>query len=147
MLTKIPWLPHLRPEGGVFKCRFGTPPTDNPIQQSGRHPGPNAARTPGSEAGDLQSPGRRAQEEAEGPGAPLLPIRRALTSGAGRGRRRSVKEGRTAAKSARGAFICPDSQQLHRVIARLLQMHLLQGLEAGDLFTGKSILITRLSLA
>lgn len=58
-----------------------------------------------------------------------------------------MKEGQTTAKSAHGASICPDSQQLRQVIARLLQMHLLQGLEAGDLFTGKSILITRLSLA
>lgn len=58
------------------------------------------------------------------------------------------REGRADSGKVRaGASICPDSQQLHRVIARLLQMHLLQGLEAGDLFTGKSILITRLSLA
>lgn len=58
------------------------------------------------------------------------------------------REGRArSGKSARRASICPDSQQLHRVIVRLLQMHLLQGLEAGDLFTGKSILITGLSLA
>lgn len=58
------------------------------------------------------------------------------------------REGRAdSGKVSAGASICPDSQQLHRVIARLLQMHLLQGLEAGDLFTGKSILITRLSLA
>lgn len=107
------------------------------------------------EAGDLKvhAVGCRrdpkAPEAGLGPSRPdplLSPSRSALASSWGRGRRPTVKEGRTAAKSAH-ASICPDSQQLHRVIARLLQMHLLQGLEAGDLFTGKSILITRLSLA
>lgn len=77
------------------------------------------------------------------------PQAQALTSRLGaRGPVEARREGRAdSGKISAGASICPDSQQLHRVIARLLQMHLLQGLEAGDLFTGKSILITRLSLA
>lgn len=116
----------------------------------------NKALATGSEAGDLESPCRH-KEGPEAPEAGLgseqagptysSPLAEGPRPQLGAGRRHSVKEGRTVTKSARGASICPDSQQLQRVIARLLQMHLLQGLEAGDLFTGKSILITRLSLA
>lgn len=49
-----------------------------------------------------------------------------------------MKEGRRDGGKVRAGHIHrtavgPDSRQLHRVIARLLQMHLLQGLEAGGL--------------
>lgn len=66
------------PEGGVLKCRFGTPPTDPQpaINQSGWHPGPRVfnkalafqVQTMVSQADGLESPRRRAQGGPQGVG-------------------------------------------------------------------------------
>lgn len=99
----------------------------------------------GSEAGDLKAhaAGCRGDPKAPeaGPGPeqtrallfPALPSQQGLPLQLGAGTERSVHEGRTAAKSVRGASICPDSQQITPRDRQITPNAFITGVRSGGL--------------